>query len=76
MKKWIIEQIAAYLISHLTEDNLKKWSGDLNAWLMPILKDYKLELMIKLRAAAADTATPLDDLAVDALEKFLDLYIK
>ena len=76
MKQWILEQIAAFLISNLTEENLKKWKKDLEAKLMPYLRDWKIELLQKLRAAAADTNTPLDDLAVDALEKILDLYIK
>ena len=76
MKSWIIEKIAEYLISNLTEENLKKWKDAFDAWLMPYLRDYKVELMIKLRAAAADSATQLDDLAVDALDKLLDMYIK
>jgi hypothetical protein len=43
---------------------------------MPILVSYKKDVFAKLHAAAADSQTPLDDVAVVALEKLVDQYIK
>ena len=76
MKQWIIEQIIKYLVENLTEEKIKEWTDKFNNWLMPILVTYKVDAFAKLHAAAADSATPLDDMAVVALEKLVDQYIK
>ena len=76
MKQWIIEMIVKYLIENLTDEKIKEWTDKFNNWAKPYLLDWKVEIFQKLRSAAADTATPLDNMAVDALEKIVDQYLK
>lgn len=75
MQRKIIDWIINWLINNLTEDMIKEWVDKLKQWLLPLISQYKTEVFTKLRAAAADTATQLDDKAVDALEMLVDAFL-
>jgi len=76
MKKWIFEQAIAYLISNLTEDNVKKIVEAIDDFIKPKIIDGKEELYAWIDVQVADTETPIDDLMAEFFKKIVDNYIK
>lgn len=75
MWKWILAKVVEWAVSNLTEEFIKEWADKLKNIVIPWLRLKKDELMVELRAKAADTTTPLDDLAVEAADKFLEALL-
>lgn len=76
MKEWLIRLIVSYLIQHLTPENIKEWADQLKQkvypWILNLAREWKDEVILKLREAAQDTENQIDDAIVDAFERFLD----
>lgn len=72
MNDWMMTQLVKWLASNLTADRVKGWADMLMAMVLPVIGGYKDDLIKRLRAEAFKTDTVIDDLAVDALDLFLD----
>jgi hypothetical protein len=72
---WIVKYLVNWLVANLTEELIRDWADQLKVMIMPWVHSYKAKIIAELRAAAADSTTPLDDVAVDALEKFLNALL-
>lgn len=64
--KWILD----YLINNLTAEKIKEWTDWMKNKTLPFLETEFNDLVVKLKAAAARTDTPLDDAGVAAFELF------
>jgi len=72
---WVVQKLVAWLIANLTEEMITEWADKLKAIMVPWIRTKAHQIIADLRVAAADSATPVDDLAVDAFEKFLDAML-
>jgi len=73
--KWIMAKVVEWAVTNLTEEVIKEWVESLKQKVIPWLRTKAYELIAELRAKAADTATPIDDVAVDAFEKLVNILL-
>ncbi len=73
--QWALVKMLEYLATNLSVERVKEWADWVKANIVPWVRAKKAELIIALRAKAADTATPIDDVMVDALDVFLEAFI-
>jgi len=72
---WVLQKLIEWLIANLTEQVIKDWADKLKAFVLPWLTKQKDHIIAELRKAAADSSTPIDDVAVDAFDKFLNALL-
>lgn len=72
---FIMKMFVGWAAKELSEDTVKDWAGQVKAVALPWVKVRKDELIEKLRKEAEKSDTEIDDVAVNALDSFLDAFI-
>lgn len=75
MKDWLLGIIVKWILDQVANGGAENLVERLRKIVVPWVRHYKEELVTRLKKEAAETATPLDDAVIKALDSVLEAII-